>query len=936
LRDTAKNKISDELINQFVLWCSGFLPSIEFENLIYAFEKEFSRFYFGREIESNVIRIINAIIDKVSFLSDCLNYPHHVEIICSIAANSNYLTDILVRNPELFYQIFSPQYLKSTVDKKTLSQEIENGVSRYKTLDAKVKYLRSYKRRYLLKIGLNDILGNTTLKQVTENISILAETINSQLFFLCYNQILSDYKLEKVTSNYCLMSLGKQGGNELNYSSDIDLLLIYDNEESFGQTTPLYYYEIINECTKLFVKKSTEFTELGNLYRVDFRLRPDGNAAPIARTLLDTMNYYESRGEQWEKQMLIKLSYIGGSKELFSRFQSFVHSYVYSSSMQGSPLETINVMKKNIEKHYNDSQNVKTTIGGIRDIEFSVQALQLLNGGKFKILRTGNTIEALENLHSLNLISQHEYETFVNAYIFYRKIEHYLQLMNNLQTHTLPANVQVQLQLSYFLKYSNYKNLIAEFNNSRKKVRAIFNSIINPGKNNSANVSPTESHINFLDPKRANKNLEFLEFGSGLITQKNFDSKTTLLFQKIKPLLLQLLKRSISPDTILNNYVKIVQVYKYIAILYKELQNEKFHKGFIRICEYSQYSINLMLNSPTLVEDLISRKVFVKNIPARFADSKIENILLMLSIQYTLNLIDHSKLSANLTAFITFVIQKRYAEEEINLTIFIAGLGSFGVQDMTLKSDLDLIVVTNDISKHENIQEVFQIFLSKIRRELKPIEVDFRLRPEGKSSPLVWDINNYKIYLQKRAGIWEYQSLIKSRFVCGDKILYKSFQNIVKSNAQSLPKKLIRDNVKEMHKKITTSNLGFGIPALNIKSSLGGLVTVDYIVTYLYLIYNFENTMFRETKTKKILLQKIVQEIPSSGKILENYNLLKSVLLKIQLAFDTNKTVIPSESLKLNLLNDWMKFEKSKLIEKNILEVFKTNFELYNKILREY
>ncbi len=327
-----------------------------------------------------------------------------------------------------------------------------DSVNRFKTFNGKVTALRNLKRREFLRIGLMDVYLNEKVERITEELSFLTKSITSILFDLCYKEILLKNKIEKLSNKYCLIALGKLGGNELNYSSDIDLIVFTDKNTLINKR--IYYNQIITETVQLFIEQASSISSKGFLYRVDFRLRPDGKNAPLCGTINQYLQYYELRGEDWERQMLIKSDFICGSYNLYKKFYSYLEKFIYPSSFSVSPLVQIKKLKSNIEKRVSEEDNIKLIPGGIRDIEFSVQALQLLNGGKNKSLRTGNTLTAISELNKTKLLSDAETKTFSEAYILYRRIEHYLQLMNNTQTHTIPDSGELLEKVSHHLGFN--------------------------------------------------------------------------------------------------------------------------------------------------------------------------------------------------------------------------------------------------------------------------------------------------------------------------------------------------------------------------------------------------------------------------------------------------------------------------------------------------
>ncbi|MDZ7624737.1 MAG: hypothetical protein U5J96_09880 [Ignavibacteriaceae bacterium] len=223
--------LSDDFINKLAGFSAGSLPPQDFERLIKLFSSEIKKHYFTHSSESNLLRIINGMFDKFFFLSECLRYPHYVEMLVSIASNSNYLSDILVINPEFFYMMTDSSILDSKLDQKSFSEEVEERISRYNSLDAKTHALNSLKRREILRIGLKDIWNKAEVAETTAELSILANTLTEKLFESCYQFILNKYKIKKVSQSYCIISLGKLGGGELNYSSDIDIIIFYDRRK---------------------------------------------------------------------------------------------------------------------------------------------------------------------------------------------------------------------------------------------------------------------------------------------------------------------------------------------------------------------------------------------------------------------------------------------------------------------------------------------------------------------------------------------------------------------------------------------------------------------------------------------------------------------------------------------------------------------------------
>src|SRR5205807_4099660 len=239
-------------------------------------------------------------------------------------------------------------------------------------------------------------------------------------------------------------AFGKHGGEELNYSSDIDLMFLYDQEGSTrgrrinSVSNEEFYSRVVGDVLRLLSSHTGE----GYAYRIDLRLRPEGHRGPLARSLASTLSYYDTLGRTWERQALIKLRPVAGDLELGREFLQSIEPFVYRKYLSFAEINEIKALKRRIEHKTGQAgtsdTEVKTGHGGIRDIEFTIQFLQLLNGGDLPEVRQRNTLLALQAREELGCLDDQGYHILDQAYRFLRKTEHRLQLLFDLQTHRLP------------------------------------------------------------------------------------------------------------------------------------------------------------------------------------------------------------------------------------------------------------------------------------------------------------------------------------------------------------------------------------------------------------------------------------------------------------------------------------------------------------------
>jgi glutamate-ammonia-ligase adenylyltransferase len=895
-----------------VEFSAGYIPEETLDLFFNQIEKEIIEHYFTYSSESNLLRIITGMFDKTTFLNECIKYPHYIEILILVSVNSNYLTDILVRNPEYFYFIANPANLEQMTTPVELRDEIRNSISKYNSFNAKVNAFRIIKRREILRIGLTDLMKTRGFKEITFELSILAKIIIEGLFELCYLEILKKYKIEIPENKYCIVALGKLGGDELNYSSDVDLIIFYDDNTKINNRE---FHEILTEAIHFFIENSTSLTSSGYIYRVDLRLRPDGRNSPLCRSLNDYLIYYESKGEDWERQMLLKASFAGGSRELFDGFIKYLQPFIYPLSFSISPTEQIFKLKSDIEKNLRNDENIKLAPGGIRDIEFSVQALQLINGGRYKEIRTGNTLEAIELLDRKKLLTKEEALTFKQAYLIYRYSEHFLQLMNDKQTHLIPESGELLEKLSFFLRYSSAAEFNKEIALKRSQVKKIFSSIMD--KKESREDSKIE-RIKFENRRKAENDLLFLSEGKGVLGIRQFDTSSIELFQKIEPDLVKYLEASTRPDSILQNFARIIKNIPFPSLWYREFTDKKFFYFFLRLCELSQKTVDLFAEDEELHEYFISRKVFERIDIATSARFSIKKLLFILSAQFTLGIINSNKFGE--------ILQKNIIEKikETGMEIippgseyFIAGLGSFGAGEMNFSSDIDLLFIVKDQSLQFELQKFFQNLLVKLKKSLKPFETDCRLRPEGKSGQLVWDLISYERYLGSRARVWELQSLCKLKFVSGDKHLFNKFKRLVIERISKEDSEHIRKEIKVMRKNLVPSGAMNQMKIINLKRGSGGILDIEFTIQYLMLAnHELFKLLLNASSDKRIL-----KLLPEEKNIKENYIFLKDMVLRNQCIFSSSGYLF-KENEKENVL-----------YQKELSSILQVNNKLFNKTM---
>src|SRR6266571_6803538 len=410
--------------------------------------------------------------------------------------------------------------------------------------------LRSWKGREMTRVALRELANVAPLEETTAELSQIAE--------ICIRRVFEHWNAEfrkrygSPNAEFAILGLGKLGGGELNHSSDVDLLFLYSEE---GQLTPQFsYHEFFNRLgNKILETFSTPHPE-GSLFRVDLRLRPEGSAGPLARSLESMENYYAGFGETWERLALIKARGIGGSRELAYEFLRQHQPFIYPKSATPDFLDEIANIKRRIERDVVGpdklERDVKLGIGGIREIEFVVQALQLIHGAHHAFLQEASMLKALRGLRQLDLLPHDEVLTLDKAYRFLRRVEHRLQIEAEQQTHTVPREPEALQRLALSLRFSSGGRFTAALHEKMNSVRSIFELDI------------------FSNQKRAAKALADLAQGP---TGFHIAPRTRQIFRKLRPVLLEWLAKAADPDATLNQFVRFVEAYGLRSLLFELL-----------------------------------------------------------------------------------------------------------------------------------------------------------------------------------------------------------------------------------------------------------------------------------------------------------------------------------------------------------------------------
>ncbi|UCG51085.1 MAG: hypothetical protein JSW58_12905 [Candidatus Latescibacterota bacterium] len=788
------------------------------------------------------------------------------EILAILFGSSQYMADIIIRNPGYLYWLIEKQIWDGEDTIASLERDLELDATKFQSLEGKLNAARRFQRRMLLKIGVKDLLGYSDIEKTTHQLSDLAQAITRVVLKYLWEDRETAAPASARTSDtaidgFAVLALGKLGGYELNYSSDIDLIYVCKDADDAALE---FYADLGARLTDALAGLSPE----GYLYRTDLRLRPDGVSGPLVNSLTAMRIYYESRGRPWEFQAMLKARVIAGDRRIGEAFLENVFGLFFNPSLACSPVEDISHMRTRIRESISTRDrvfNIKLMEGGIRDIEFILQTLQLLHGYSQPDLRVPNTLEGLRVAHRLGLLSEIEHDTLSKAYRFFRLVEHRLQMMHQIKTHSIPESKEEtellsrrvsQGPLGSYTYDSFLSTLAAHINKTRQLSEGFFageNDLESPlvalVPDDEELATEALNEFGFSDTRRAFSTLQALAYGS---FPRLADRTTRSAFQKLVPKLLEGCSHTGDPDLTLLNFSKIATASRSESGFYNFLSEAPQAFDLIqRLTGTSSVLTNKLCRNPfvldPLFEDpggLLTASVETWDSLNRFIENPTESNGERMHADFR-SFLDQRLLAAwvidvrnesfpevmshSITSAIRFLVSavfERLVENPKGVALL--ALGSFGVGEPRIGSDLDLLVVTDGRELEPVTRSVQK--MNQVLSERDLVKTDFRLRGEGANAPLVQDLGTYKRYFKKRMAPWEHVAFAKCSYWNGDAQLADAFfESLMTELATPVtPKRLaaLQGTRKQLEELVPEDRSVF-----ETKRSAGGRYDIEYLTS---------------------------------------------------------------------------------------------------------
>ncbi|MEW6745023.1 MAG: hypothetical protein AB1486_19900 [Planctomycetota bacterium] len=860
--------------------------------------------------------------------------------LITLLGSSQALADSLIRRPDLITVLSEPAVPPA---RDALLAAARACVAPEDEPAARPASLKRFAEREMIRLAALDLVSNLDIVKVSRLTSQLADAILQGALDAAWLELQESEPSRPPSFSFAVIGLGKLGGDELNYSSDVDLLFIHHSEEETDVPQRL-----ARHLVRLLSHRDAE----GQLLRVDLRLRPEGDAGPITRPLAATLRYYRERGEPWEKQMLVKARPVAGDLELGHQFLEEVRPFLIGAYLDSKAIGQIQELRRQMEaaarRDGEDHLEIKRGPGGIRDIEYTVQFLQLLHAGTHPSLIHHNTMESLVRLERVKAITREERETLSSAYRFLRRVENRLQLYHRIATHRVPTDEEALRRLARSLGYSLQDPLPAfrdDLDEHRRQARAVYmkllgglfagvdgergetyDLILDPAPDDAA-IQRVLGRYGFHEAHTAYLNLKRMgESGSQVLPTS---PRTRKFFASVVPEILSYVAKTPDPDQALCNLERIARGTGGKAIFFRLLHEEPSVLQILAdIAGHSQQLSDILIREPETLDPFVD-SLLVQRRGERRRARRLTLDHLKDAADPLVVLMDHKTLETlrigtrdiqqkatiletlfALSRLATTIIKRAWAyvaehhpQRTAPCRAAVLAVGKLGGLEINYGSDVDLLFIMDDCDQPAEAAafwtdraQSFIRALSTMGASGRLYRVDTRLRPEGESGPLVSSFKGFRdYYASDRAHLFEFQSLLRLRYVAGDRELGSRIARTIRNDILG---RTFGDEVREpvlaMRRRLEEEGRG-----RDLKRGPGGLVDIEFIVQYLQLRFGAERGDLRNPNTVRSLelLQRAGLLLPEQAhRLLEAYTFLRKVEARLQIVYGLDREALPSDA----------------------------------------
>jgi glutamate-ammonia-ligase adenylyltransferase len=715
-----------------------------------------------------------------------------------------------------------------------------------------MQILRLYRQREMVRIAWRDIAAWADLKETLKSLSNLADAMIEATLNWLYPRLtaqLGTPYYKDIPMSMTVLALGKLGGQELNFSSDIDLIFAYPEAgETVGVKRARSHQEFFLRLGQKLISALNQITADGFVFRVDMRLRPFGDSGALVTNFSAMEDYYQTHARDWERYALVKARTVVGDDSLLTS----LHPFIYRRYLDFNAFESLRNLKAKIDQQANRKgmkDNLKLGRGGIREVEFICQVFQLIRGGRLVDLQQRNLLTTLKQLEKHQLLPKEIIDRLHKAYYFLRLSENHLQEIDDRQTQALPTDEVNQKRLAYSMGYSTWSEFLTQLQHHQQQVQAIFTEIIAPDTPKAETIDHWQL-INKLDQAELiTKQLKQL-LNSSRINKLSKNGR-----DKVDVLIPQLIAAAVEQD---NQYDAIHRALKFLEAIAQRtvylsllIERPQVLKRLIHFCAESAWITDQITRYPILLDELLDERNFNPDkfeihLPADDLEMQMDtlrqfkraNVLHIAAAELSVEITsDYLTSLAETLVEHSLKIAKDYLHKKYGqLTGFcIVAYGKAGGKELSYGSDLDLVFLYDDQNQSMFFLRLAQRLIHIISTNTPAgvlYEIDSRLRPNGASGLLVNNLKGFERYQQEDAWIWEHQALVRARAIAGDPETMAEFEQIRrKILSQPCDIEKLKPAIIEMRDKMR-QQLDKSGKQFDLKQGKGGIVDIEFIVQY--------------------------------------------------------------------------------------------------------
>ncbi len=817
--------------------------------------------------------------------------------------------------------------------------------------------LRRFRRKMSMRIAYRDVANVASTAEIVEELTRLAEFCLREVLFVArslWNRRLGEPWNEATDQPalFCVLGLGKLGGQELNFSSDIDLVFLYEGDgctrrgSRLSQTSNAEYFQRLGETISQLLNARDG---AGFLFRADLRLRPGGAAAPLVPAMEAVENYYAATGQTWERLALIKARPVAGDLALGAELLENLHSFRYPRHPPPSLAAEIAAMKQRTEREIVGAaaleRDVKSGFGGIREIEFFTQAMQLLHAGRFPFLQTHSTIAALEQLVRYGLLEAATGSFLEETYWLLRRIEHRVQMADEQQTHELPAEDSEREAIGRSLGFADLASFDRDLRSRRERVRAVYSTLFRNAGTGSNDL--LEEWWSFFAAGKESPGVRerlarwFNDAEGAADGLRRFvhESATQPLmreqarhFTDLLPQLDRTFARLARPIDTLGRISSFGDRYATRAqFLAACAMNRDLLPVLALLFDRSRFIHELLCQHPEIFEEVFRPEILrkQKDLAARLRElaghpgEPLEEHRAWLwlyvraeqvraAIGHLLGLLDPASAARELSSLAESVVLDLLRRVPGGEELLVVALGKLGGGELAFGSDLDLVFLAADdrAATAERALRSIQKRLAACDARDAVFQLDLRLRPHGDAGPLVAGIEAADSYYENTAQLWERQTLTRARVLAGPAALREKWQALIAARlrARSLRQEEA-DELWRMRLRVERERDRIEPPERAFKTGAGGLIDIEFSLQILQLAHGHAVPQILTPDTRLGWTQAgrtgIVPE-RTAETLLAHHEHLKAIEFALRRDSNRAETRIPADASAQNALAVWL------------------------------